>query len=197
MTETVSTNTPEQRADAVATLVAKQRITEVLYRRARAGDRRDVELALSCYHDDATERHDGFSGPAADFIRDVSMISPHSTAPVTSLWHLVSNILIEIDGDTAEVESYHIALVSRDDGTGEIQAFIGGRYLDRLAQRGGRWAITHRDVVFDWTRVAEATGTYWDLVGLDPSKLLRGAFGETDPLYSHLNVSRGNPDQSV
>jgi hypothetical protein len=192
MTETTPTRT-----DAMATLAAKQQITEVIYRPARAGDRRDVELALSCYHPDATEKHEGFSGPAGDFIEDVSMISPDSTAPVIGLWHFISNVLIELDGDTAEVESYHIALVSRDGGTGEVHAFIGGRYLDRFAHRDGRWAITHRDVVFDWSRVGEATGTYWDLVGLDPSKLLRRAFDETDPLYSHLNVSRGAPGPSV
>ena len=63
---------------AVAELLAKQEITEVLYRRARAGDRRDVELALSCYHPGATEDHEGFAGTAADFIKNVSMISPRS-----------------------------------------------------------------------------------------------------------------------
>src|ERR1700733_11704167 len=192
MTETIPTPTGPK-ACAVALLVAKQQITEVLYRRARSADRRDVELALSCYHAGATEEHEGFSGLAADFIQDVSMISPNSRAPVIGLWHLISNVLIEIDGDTAAVESYHIAIVSRNEGTGEVQAFIGGRYLDKFAHRDGRWAITHRDVVFDWSRVGEVTGTYWDLVGLDPSKLLRGAFGKTDPLYSHLNVGRGDP----
>jgi 3-phenylpropionate/cinnamic acid dioxygenase small subunit len=182
---------------AVTTLLAKQQITEVLYRRARAGDRRDVELALSCYHDDATEEHEGFSGRAADFTRNLSMISPGSKAPVTALWHLISNVLIELHEDTADVESYHIAVVIRDEGAGEVQSFIGGRYLDRFAFRDGRWAITHRDVVFDWSRVEEASTTYWDLVGLDPSKLLRGDFGAADPLYSVLSVERGNPSLRV
>ncbi len=183
--------------DAVTALVVKQKITEVLYRRARAGDRRDVALALSCYHEGATEEHEGFSGQAADFIRNVSMISPNSPAPVIGLWHLISNVLIELDGDTADVESYHIALVSRDEGDGETQSFIGGRYLDKFAHRGGRWAITHRDVVLDWSLVGEATATYWDLVGLDGAKLLRGVFGEADPLYSHLGVERGAASERV
>jgi hypothetical protein len=182
---------------AVASLIAKQQITEVLYRRARAGDRRDVDLALSCYHDGATEEHEGFAGPAADFTRDVSMISPASKAPVTGLWHLISNILIELHEDTADVESYHIAVVIRDDGAGEVQSFIGGRYLDTFGFRDGRWAITHRDVVFDWSRVGEASPAYWDLVGLDPEKLLRGEFGAADPLYGLLNVERGDPGLRV
>jgi 3-phenylpropionate/cinnamic acid dioxygenase small subunit len=181
----------DSRDAAVASLVSKQQITEMIYRRARAGDRRDVELALSCYHPGATEEHEGFSGTAAEFIRDMSMISPNSRAPVSGLWHFISNILIELDGDTAEVESYHIAVVSRDEDCGETQSFIGGRYLDRLARREGRWAITHREVVFDWSRVDEATSPYWDLVGLDESKLLRGQFGASDPLYNLLSVTRG------
>ena len=185
MTDTVSDSA------VVAALVAKQQITDVLYRRARAGDRRDVELALSCYHAGATEDHEGFSGTAAEFIRDVSMISPNSTAPVVGLWHFLSNILIELDGDRASVESYHIAVVSRNDGSGETQSRIGGRYLDKFAFRDGRWAITHRDVVFDWSRVDVATTPYWELVGLDETKLLRGRFGSDDPLYSHLDVTRG------
>ncbi len=176
---------------AVAALLAKQEITEVLYRRARAGDRRDVDLALSCYHEGATEDHEGFAGTAADFIRDVSMISPGSKAPVVQLWHLIANVLINLDGDEAQVESYHVALVVRTDGGEEKQSWIGGRYLDVFAKRDGRWGITKRAVVFDWSRVDAPTAPYWDLVGLDASKLLRGEFGAGDPLYTQLDVSRG------
>jgi hypothetical protein len=190
MTETMSTPS-EYDAAAVGALVAKQQITEVLYRRARAGDRRDVELALACYHPGATEEHEGFSGTAAEFIRNVSMISPNSTAAVIGLWHLISNILIELSGDEASVESYHLAVVIGDDDSGETQSSIGGRYLDKFAFRDGRWAITHREVVFDWSRVDAATTPYWELVGLDEAKLLRGRFGPDDPLYHQLDVTRG------
>lgn len=179
------------RDTAVAGLLAKQEITEVLYRRARAGDRRDVELALSCYHEGATEDHEGFAGTAADFIRDVSMIAPESRAPVVGLWHFISNVLIDLDGDVAEVESYHLALVVRTDDGVETQSWIGGRYLDSFSRRDRRWAISKRAVVFDWSRVDSPTMPYWDLVGLDSSKLLRGEFGPGDPLYSQLGISRG------
>ena len=175
----------------VAELLAKQQITEVLYRRARAGDRRDVDLALRCYHDGATENHEGFDGTAAEFIRDRSMISPDSTAPVTFLWHFISNVLIDLHGDEADVESYHIALVGRrTDEEGATHSTIGGRYLDRFAFRAGRWAITERSVVFDWSRVDPETTTYWELVGLDESTLLRGRFGPGDPLDDFLGAAR-------
>jgi hypothetical protein len=176
---------------AITALVAKQQITEVLYRRARAADRRDVGLALACYHEGATEDHEGYIGPAADFILNVSMISPSSAAPVTCLWHFISNVLIHLAGDEADVESYHIAVVVRDEDSGQTQSRIGGRYLDKFAYRDGRWAIAERRVVFDWNRVDPASAAYWDLVGLDEAKLLRGQFGADDPLYSHLGVTRG------
>ena len=177
--------------DALAALIAKQEITELLYRRARAGDRRDVEAALACYHEGATEVHEGHSGTAADFVLNHSMISPGSTTPVTCLWHLISNVLIDLDGADAAVESYHLAVVVRNDPSGMTQSRIGGRYLDRFAHRNGRWAIAHREVVFDWTRVDGESLAYWDLMGLDESKLLRGEFGPGDPVYSHLGVARG------
>lgn len=184
-------NTATSTEAMVAELLAKQQITEVLYRRARAGDRRDVDLALRCYHPDATEEHEGFTGTAADFIRNVSMISPNSTAPVNSLWHFISNVLIDLRDGQAEVESYHIALVARRDGDTEMQSWIGGRYLDVMTFEDGHWAIKQRKVVFDWSRSDPASTPYWELVGLDESRLLRGQFGAGDPLYSHSTVSRG------
>jgi SnoaL-like domain len=119
------------------------------------------------------------------------MISPGSAAPVSCLWHFISNILIDLHGDEADVESYHIAVVVRDEDSGQTQSRIGGRYLDKFAYRDGRWAIAERSVVFDWSRVDPASAAYWDLVGLDEAKLLRGRFGADDPLYSHLGVTRG------
>ena len=92
----LSPHAPPTGPPDVAAVLAKQQITELLYLRARAGDRRDVELALSCYHPGATETHEGFDGIAADFISNVSMISPASTAPVTGLWHFISNIVIDL-----------------------------------------------------------------------------------------------------
>jgi 3-phenylpropionate/cinnamic acid dioxygenase small subunit len=184
-----STDRPDEAA--ITALVAKQQITDVLYRRARAGDRRDTELALACYHEGATEDHEGYAGPAADFILNASMISPNSAAPVTCLWHFISNVLIELHGDEADVESYHLAVVVRDEDSGQTLSRIGGRYLDKFAHRDGRWAIAERRVVFDWSRVDPASAAYWDLMGLDEAKLLRGRFGADDPLYRQLGIARG------
>ncbi|MFF1818192.1 nuclear transport factor 2 family protein [Kribbella sp. NPDC058245] len=167
--------TPVELAD----LMAKQEITEVLYLRARAGDRRDHALALSCYHDGATEEHEGFTGPAAEFVLVQSAYAPGKVPPATSLVHLIANVLIELDGDEAAVESYHLCFMTGN----EADTTIAGRYLDRFARRDGRWAITHRQVVFDWSRTEPGVERFWDRYP-DQSKIAFGRLGPEDPLYS-------------
>jgi SnoaL-like domain len=168
--------------DAIQQLLDKQTISEVLYRRARAGDRADAELAHTCYHPGATERHGEFDGLATDFIDNVSFTRPRPGSPIKGMFHFLSNILVDFtDDDNAFVESYHVAWVQMTDGN---DAVIGGRYFDRFGRREGRWAITHRDVIFDWSRVEPETAKFWEKHPAKP--FLFGRRGESDPLYSYL-----------
>jgi uncharacterized protein (TIGR02246 family) len=170
----------------LADLLAKQEITEVLYRRARAGDRRDHALALSCYHEGATEEHEGFTGPAAEFLLVQSAYAPGKEAPSSSLVHLIANVLIELHGDEAAVESYHLCFMTGGTTGGETDTTIAGRYLDRFARRDGRWAIAHRQVVFDWSRTEPGVERFWDR-SPDQSKIAFGRLGADDPLYSMID----------
>jgi len=167
---------------AMQQMLDKQAITEVLYRRARAGDRADPALAHSCYHPGATERHGEFDGFAAEFIDVVSFTRARPGSPIVGMFHLVTNILIDFESaDIAFCESYHVAWCQMADGT---DATIGGRYLDRFARRNGRWAITHRDVIFDWSRMEPQTAKFWDRHPAKP--FLFGKRGQDDPLYSYV-----------
>lgn len=172
--------------DPMQRLLDKQDIAEVLYRRARAGDRADAELAHGCYHEGATERHGMFDGPAAEFIDVVSFTKVKPDSPIRGMLHLVTNILCQFASDTeAFVESYHVAWAQMTDGN---DATVGGRYLDRFEKRDGRWAIAHRDVIFDWSRVEPETEKFW---AKHPAKpFLFGRRGAEDPLYRY--VARGN-----
>jgi hypothetical protein len=172
----------ENNMDAIQQLLGKQAISEVLYRRARAGDRADAELAHTCYHAGATERHGEFAGLATDFIDKVSFTRPRPGSPVKGMFHFLSNILVDFtDDDHAFVESYHVAWVQMTDGN---DAVIGGRYFDRFSRREGRWAINHRDVIFDWSRVESETAKFWDRHPAKP--FLFGHRGESDPLYTYV-----------
>jgi SnoaL-like domain len=167
--------------DPVQRLLSKQEIAEVLYRRARAGDRADAELAHACYHQGATERHGEFDGLATEFIDVVSFTRPRPNSPIKGMFHLITNVLIEFgDDDHAFCESYHVAWCQMTDGT---DAAIGGRYFDKFERREGRWAIVHRDVIFDWSRMDPETTKFWDKHPAKP--FLFGKRGPDDPLYNY------------
>jgi hypothetical protein len=167
---------------ALRLLSARHEIASVLYRRARAVDRADAALARACYHRGATERHGLFNGEAAEFIDRVSFDNSRPGSAIRSAFHLITNILIEFEDDQrAFVESYHVAWIQMADG--QI-ATIGGRRLDRFEQRDGKWAIAHRDAIFDWSRIEPELEPIW---GATPDqRFLLGRRGPDDPLYRYV-----------
>jgi hypothetical protein len=124
-------------------------IQQVLYRYCRAVDRGDAALLKSVYHPGAIDRHGGFEGTGeafADFL-----VPSMDTAPRVGQHH-ITNMIIELDGDRAEVESYFLALHPlADEAVGCRHVPVTGRYLDRFERREGRWAIADRTVVLDWS----------------------------------------------
>jgi hypothetical protein len=178
-------------SEELRALFDKQEITELMHLRARAADRMDEDLALSCYHAGATERHGTYDGPADAFVRRFSgqFSGPKGFVGMT---HHISNLVIEIEGDEASAESYYLCDLRVRDGDAERDVVIGGRYLDRLERRGGRWAIVHRDCVYDWSRMEPAAARYWDWqYGGDQPELLLGSSNGDDPLYTRLKARRG------
>jgi hypothetical protein len=136
---------------AVRDLLDRAAIREVLVRYCRAADRCDEELLRSCYHRDALDRHGRFAGSADDFAAWVTEVQRASSITTQ---HAVSNVVIELAGAMAWVESAFMATHVRPPGDGFGEPFIDtfwGRYLDRFERRDGRWAITSREVVHDWS----------------------------------------------
>ena len=137
--------------DLLGDLLDRAAIREVLVRYCRAADRCDEELLRSCYHQDALDRHGRFCGPAGDFASWV--IEVQRTSSVTTQ-HAVSNVVIELDGPVAWVESAFTATHVRPPGDGFGEPFLDtfwGRYVDRFEKRDGVWAIASREVVHDWS----------------------------------------------
>lgn len=150
---------------SVAVLLAKQEITEQLYRYCRALDRFDKELALRVWHEGGTADYgaDIFQGTGEGFVEWVWVIHEQG---FTIHSHQITNVLIEVDGDTAVSEAYlTVALRPRrgDD------YFDRGRYLDRWERRDGRWAIVARRFVSDFSGAPgpsrDRTDPSWELFG--------------------------------
>ena len=63
-------------------------------------------------------------------------------------WHIATSVMVELDGDKAQAESYGITVgASSVDGP---RRMFGGRYLDELAKRDGEWRISRRMYILDW-----------------------------------------------
>jgi hypothetical protein len=131
----------------VERLIAKQEITEVLYRYCRGMDRMDRELTSSAWHPDGTAQNgDRFFGTGEEYIDRVW--PAHGAMKLHN--HQTVNILIEVDLDAglATSESYFTAVLRAEPEPGTLVDIVSrGRYLDRLSRRDGRWALDHRQLV--------------------------------------------------
>ena len=159
----------------LAQLVDKQDIAEVLQRYCRGVDRRDDELIRSAYHPDVHEHHGAYRGSSAD---DFVAYANGRSDLFERVAHYITNQHIELDGDVAYSEAYAIALHQARDADGRVSHTVfGGRYIDRMERRDGRWAIADRVVVCDWSRVDEVTP--WERAPL----FAQGSADRTDPSY--------------
>lgn len=152
-------------------LVAKQEITEVIFRYARALDRLDEPMLRSVFHPGSRHWH-FFKGPSSDPALPSSADEPGDFVAFalavlrthTRTHHQMGNTLIELQGaDRAHAETYFTAyhrmralgdpLASAAAFDTEMDYFVGGRYLDVFELKDGRWAISERTGMTDWTRL--------------------------------------------
>ena len=138
---------------ALRILIDKQEICEVLLRYCRGMDRLDESLLRTVYHPDATDDHGVFKGKASDFI---DWALDYSKTNMKMTWHVIMNVLIEVDGDAADSEAYSVAF-HRVKGQKDFDWIVGGRFIDRFERRKGVWKIAQRRVVFEWSRKGPAT----------------------------------------
>lgn len=192
--------------EAVEELLAKQAITEVITRYARALDRMDEALLRSVFHPDSRHHH-FYQGPSSapdaprpddggprDFVEfAMGVLSTH-----TRTHHQLGNILIELQSpDNATAETYFTAW-HRMRPIGDPQAapnawdtemdyFVGGRYLDEFARRDGEWRIVRRTGMTDWTRLE--TPATQGFSAIAPETV--GQYCPDDLSYHWLQAGRG------
>jgi hypothetical protein len=135
-------------------LLDKDQIRDVLYTYCRGIDRCDEELVRSVYHPGASDDHGTFSGTAEEF---ATWVIPVLLRDFAGTMHTLGNILIELDGDAAHVESYFNAYHRVPRPAGDRDLIVGGRYVDRFERRANVWKISARTVVLDWSRSEPAT----------------------------------------
>jgi len=140
-------------------LSAKAAITEVIHRYCRGMDRMDRALTLSCWHPGGTDDHAPlYSGSAEGF---VEWLWPVHEAMLATRY-VVSNTLIELDGDSAVAETYWSVTLRVEHAWEVLDILGGGLYLDRFECLAGVWAIRDRQSILDWDRVETVERTLAD-----------------------------------
>ena len=140
-------------------------IQDVIYRLARAVDRRDTAAIREAYHPDAIDSHGAFVGGPDEYARFSE--ARNGTIPFSQ--HQITNMLIEFARPAlALVETYLLSIQRYSpESSGSFAQFAGQeaaaevarrgidsigchRYVDRFEQRNGQWRIARRTVVFEW-----------------------------------------------
>jgi ketosteroid isomerase-like protein len=138
-----------EQAIVVQELLDREAIRNLIYRYARAVDRRDFAEVRHLYHPDATDDHGNYSGAIAGFFDYLE-----TTDLYESMHHTCANILIELHGETADVETYFIftAVLRPQPGSPDgsrMLDYLVGRFIDRFEKRDDTWRILRRVVVRD------------------------------------------------
>ena len=145
-------------SDAILRLADRGAIADILFAYAHGIDRRDPELVLACFHEDAFFEHGGAALPVAKFFE----LSASGADGLRTTMHHLTNVTIDVEADEARTQAYLLAYhLVKAEGPDRPPLFpclgrdygvvIGGRYFDRFARRNGVWRIAHRKLVFDWS----------------------------------------------
>jgi hypothetical protein len=177
---------------------AKLAITEVLYRYCRALDRMDRDLMDTVWHPDATADYGPTFQGSASGLLDV-MWANH--AKLLGHSHQVTNILIEVDGDRAASEAYVTGTLWDLTEAGALSHLVAvGRYLDRWSRCDGRWAIGHRQFVYDAVftpapadPTAPAASVFSRLAARRDPRQTAGRRDRSDPSYDVLTRPATGP----
>lgn len=140
----------EQTLKTLREVADRQEIHQALMRYCRGVDRGDEALINSAFHPGAVDDH-GTPRLATELAAGVATLRQRQ------LMHFTGNVLIELDGDNAFVESYFISFSPVDEDGKTSTRSRAGRYLDRFERRDGEWKIAYRKVVDEWARLDELT----------------------------------------
>ena len=126
-------------------------ITDVLTRYSWSIDKKEFDGLDDVFTSDAHIDYTSSGGPKGPFPEVkawLASVLPHF--PVYQ--HLVTNVDVRLDGDTAtsRAEFYNPMVTAKPDGSRGI-FFVGGEYHDRLVRTGAGWRIAERIEVSVWT----------------------------------------------
>lgn len=139
----------------ITELADREAIRDCLFRYSRGIDRADPDMLRTVYWPGAMDYHTGFTGTGEEFIE---WALPR-LGVLEQKVHMLGNILIVIEGETAKVETYFWSS-SVAPGDERRQSLVCGRYLDKFEKRNDEWRIAERLVVHDWFNENDQVGDW-------------------------------------
>lgn len=130
-------------------IIDHHEIRKLLAEYCNACDRCDEPRMAAVYCKDSWDNHGRFSGNGVDFAHHTMQGMRENS----SCSHLLGQSIIRVDGDTAGVETYFLAVIRSGGKDGDVEMVhqLGGRYVDRLAREDGVWKIKDRTAMRDWS----------------------------------------------
>lgn len=133
-------------------LVDRARITDHVLKYATGIDRHQWDLYRSIFADEIVMDFSSWSGqPATPMAADDWVAGVRATLePFDATQHVLTNFVVEVDGNTATCTCYmaaHHHLV-----TGDLREMhsIGGYYVHQLKRDGDGWLIHHTHLNVTW-----------------------------------------------
>jgi len=144
-------------------------------------DRCDEPRMASVYLRDSWDDHGDVKAPGGEFAR---IMTKRILETTDSLYHLLGQSLIKVDGDEAGAETYFFA-ASRSAGKDGVEMCnqLGGRFVDRLRREDGRWRIQNRVVLRDWAISLPVQADWTAHTGLQ-----EGQRSNADPSFAALGL---------
>ena len=136
-------------------------LNQLAYRYAAAVDACDVEAFLGVFHPDARLRsyHPDTEAPFADLSGHERLASIPNTmrGMYRHTAHMMTNHLVEVDGDSASGQVLCAARHLSNDSEQPNSMNVIIRYIDRYERREGAWKIADRQIRFLWSELHEVT----------------------------------------
>jgi len=120
-------------------------LRNLLQRYARAADDYDIEALAAIFHPDAV-----IIGARGELGLEGWLEGMRAPRTFPQSMHVLGDPLIELDGDTARLDTY--AVVYQLGGEGQDDMTLGIRYLDDLERAGDGWVIRRRTATTLWMR---------------------------------------------
>jgi ketosteroid isomerase-like protein len=153
-------------------------------------DRADPVRMASVYAEDSWDDHGELKASGPEFSR---VMAARIRETYDTMYHLLGQSTIRVDGDSAAAETYFIAIAQTKAADGpSICNQLGGRFIDKLERTGDGWKIKHRTVVGDWN-IALPLGQDWPRTRY----LARGQHSNADLVYAALGRVHGSLTESV